>query len=292
MFQMRTSLPERGSKYYNTTSAGGYSKNIKGKCKSTGKPCNGLNVLANCTGYANGRFAEIIGKKKIEYQLTCNAENFIEAAKKMGLKISKKPTLGGIMVFQKGATLKKSDGAGHVMVVEKIIDDNTVYTSESGYNSTTFWNSTRKNNNGRWGMGKDYKYRGCIINPAVKDEKIPYQVYDNKTKKWLPKVNIGSKDYAGNLGDAIGGIRVYDGYEYRVHIKGGYWLEWVKKADDTPNGYAGIYGKEIDGVQIKNASYRVHIKNGKWLDWVNKVDDTSTGYAGIYGKPIDAIQIK
>lgn len=39
--------------------------------------------------------------------------------------------------------------------------------------------------------------------------------------------------------------------EYRAHIKGGEWLPWVSKADDTNDGYAGLYGKEIDGIQVK-----------------------------------------
>lgn len=34
-------------------------------------------------------------------------------------------------------------------------------------------------------------------------------------------------------------------------IKGEGWLSWVSKVDDTSNGYAGIYGKEIDAIQIK-----------------------------------------
>lgn len=173
MFQMRTSLPDRGNKYYNTVSAGGYSLCIVGKCRDTGRPCQGLNVLANCVGYANGRFAEIIGKNKIEYQFISNAENFIEHAKRYGLKISDKPTPGGIMVWQKGNTLNPEDGAGHVAIVEKVIDDNTIYTSESGYNSTTFWNATRKNTNGRWGIGAGYSFRGCIVNPSVNDEPKP-----------------------------------------------------------------------------------------------------------------------
>ena len=29
------------------------------------------------------------------------------------------------------------------------------------------------------------------------------------------------------------------------------WLNWIDKVDDTNMGYAGIYGKTIDGVQIK-----------------------------------------
>ena len=60
-----------------------------------------------------------------------------------------------------------NDGAGHVAVVEKIIDINTIYTSESGYGGSAFWNSTRRNTNGRWGLGSAYTFRGCIVNPAI-----------------------------------------------------------------------------------------------------------------------------
>ena len=115
-----------------------------------------------------------------------------------------------------------------------------------------------------------------------------YQVYDNVKNKWLPKVRIGSNDYAGNYGNSISGLKV-DKLTYRVHDKvKGYWLPWVTGNKD----YAGNLPNDIDGVQIKNATYRVHIKGGKWLSWVNKVDDTKDGYAGIYGESIDAIQIK
>ena len=161
--KIRTTKPESGNKFYNTVSKGGYSHCIVGY--PTDKSCN---VLANCVGYACGRFNEIIGTMKYPY-LNCNAENFIERAKQYGLEISDKPTLGGIMVWQKGATLSGDDGAGHVAIVEKIIDDNTIYTSESGYGSSAFWNSTRSNTNSRWGIGSDYKFRGCIINPSIKD---------------------------------------------------------------------------------------------------------------------------
>ena len=161
--KIRTTKPESGNKFYNTVSKGGYSHCIVGY--PTDKGCN---VLSNCVGYACGRFNEIIGTMKYPY-LNCNAENFIERAKQYGLEISDKPTLGGIMVWQKGATLSGNDGAGHVAIVEKIIDDNTIYTSESGYGSNAFWNSTRSNTSGRWGIGSDYKFRGCIINPSIKD---------------------------------------------------------------------------------------------------------------------------
>lgn len=161
--KIRTTKPESGNKFYNTVSKGGYSHCIVGY--PTDKGCN---VLSNCVGYACGRFNEIIGNMKYPY-LNCNAENFIERARQYGLEISDKPTLGGIMVWQKGDTLSGDDGAGHVAIVEKIIDNNTIYTSESGYGSNAFWNSTRSNTNGRWGIGSGYKFRGCIINPSIKD---------------------------------------------------------------------------------------------------------------------------
>ena len=165
-FKVRKTKPEKNNKYYIRTATGGWNGAIQGK--PTDKNCN---VLANCVGYANGRFAEIQGLKKCKYQLTCNAENFIERAKSLGLKISDKPVVAGIMVWQKGKTLKGNDGAGHVAIVEKIIDKNTIYTSESAYGGSAFYNSTRKNTNGRWGAGSNYKFRGCIVNPAIKEEK-------------------------------------------------------------------------------------------------------------------------
>ena len=160
MFTMRTSLPEKGNKFYNTKNSGGYSYCIVGK-----PTCDGLNVLANCVGYACGRFNEIIGHMDYPY-LNCNAEDFIIRGKNCGLKVSDKPTLGGIMVWEGKGSL-----AGHVAVVEKIIDENTIYTSESGYESAYFWNSTRKRGSGNWGAGVNYKYLGCLINPSVSELK-------------------------------------------------------------------------------------------------------------------------
>lgn len=158
---VRTTKPTSGNKFFITKSKGGYSTCIQGS--PTDSQCN---VLSNCVGYACGRFNEIIGAMKYP-SLNCNAENFIERAKNTyDLEISSVPTLGGIMVWQK-ETLSGNDGAGHVAIVEKIIDSNTIYTSESGYGGSAFWNSTRRNTNGRWGLGSAYTFRGCIVNPAI-----------------------------------------------------------------------------------------------------------------------------
>lgn len=79
----------------------------------------------------------------------------------------------------------------------------------------------------------------------------------------------------------------------------GEWLPEVSKADNTDNGYAGIYGKAISGFRCKpqygELIYQAHIKNGEWLPTVNSKDystSSDNSYAGIYNKPIDCIKIK
>lgn len=168
----RTTRPSN-NKYYKTKSTGGLNGCIVGRPTITG-----VNVLCNCVGYANGRFNEIINDPDLKgiasnfkYQLTTNAENFIESAKNQGLKISDKPIQGGIMVWKKGATLGGKDGAGHVAIVEEVYDDGTILTSESGYNAYAFRTAIRDNTNGRWSQPSGYTFRGCIINPGVKEPK-------------------------------------------------------------------------------------------------------------------------
>lgn len=172
--KQRTKQP-KNNKYYIRQVSGGFNGAIAGEPTITG-----ANVLCNCVGYANGRFNEIVNdpdlkgiEKKFKYQLVCNAENFIESAKNQGLKVSKTPVLGGIMVWQRGATLSGNDGAGHVAVVEQINKDGSIITSESGWNGFAFKRITRTNSNGRWGQTSAYKFRGCIINPSVKSETVP-----------------------------------------------------------------------------------------------------------------------
>ena len=155
--EMRTSKPSASNKFYITKSKGGYSTCIQGK------PTDVCNVLANCVGYACGRFNEIIGSMKYP-SLNCNAENFIERAISAGLKTGSTPRVGAIMCWQKGS-LASGDGAGHVAIVEKVNSESSVYTSESGYGSTAFWNQTRTISNGRWGMSSSYAFRSFIYLP-------------------------------------------------------------------------------------------------------------------------------
>lgn len=164
-FVMRTTKPEAGNKYYITKANGGYSGAIKGS--PTDKDCD---VLANCVGYAYGRFNEIGGYGYCKYLKPVNAENFMNY--KGDCKTGQAPKVGACMVWRKG-TSSGSDGAGHVAIVEKVISSTEVITSESGYGSKKpFWNSTRKKGSGNWGAGSAYTFLGFIYNPAVPDEPI------------------------------------------------------------------------------------------------------------------------
>src|SRR5574344_1577816 len=212
-FSARMSKPSAGNKFYNTISNGGYSQCV------VGKPTDVCNVLANCVGYACGRFNEIIGEMKYA-KLNCNAENFIERAIRLGLSVSNVPVLGGIMVWQKGSTLGSSDGAGHVAIVERIDSANQIYTSESGYGGSAFWNSIRKKTNGRWGLGSGYSFRGCIVNPAIGDvhytESVAVDPFPNISNKELAK-RVWNGDFGnGNARKKALGIR-YDAVQTLVN---------------------------------------------------------------------------
>jgi hypothetical protein len=83
---------------------------------------------------------------------------------------------------------------------------------------------------------------------------ITYKVHV-KGGNWLPEVTNRS-DYAGIKGKAIDALMAKTDtgltIKYRVHISGGQWLPYVTgyNQNDGDNGYAGILGQIIDGVQM------------------------------------------
>lgn len=217
-FSMRTSKPGAGNKNFIRTASGGWNTCITGNPKD--KDCD---VLANCVGYASGRFNEIInnarGTSGCTYKyLNCNAENFIERAISAGLKIGSTPRVGAIGCVMKGSTLNGSDGAGHVWIVEKVNSDGSTYTSESGYGSSAFWNQTRSNKNSRWGLGSGYSFRGFIYLPddvqkvvdeAIKPAPTPTPTPTPATRKFNKgdKVVFTGRLYADSYGGGAGQTR-------------------------------------------------------------------------------------
>lgn len=191
-FKPRLSKPERGNPYYNTKANGGYSNAIKGS--PVDPDCD---VLSNCVGYAYGRFNEIGGWGSCKYLVPTNAEKFIQY--KGSLEVGQTPKLGACMVWQKGATLSGNDGAGHVAIVEQIISDTEVVTSDSGYGGAAFWTSRRKKGNGDWGAGAGYTFLGFIYNPAECCKDAPPVVEPTKPVSKVEKDDVvnftGSKHY-------------------------------------------------------------------------------------------------
>ena len=167
-YKPRLTRPEPGNKYYIRKANGGYSDAILGR--PTDSQCN---VLSNCVGYAYGRFNEIGGYRCCKYLRPTNAELFIQYAG--GLEVGQAPKLGACAVWRGGATQSEGDGAGHVAIVEQIIDDETIVTSESGYGcSNPFWTQKRKRGVGNWGQDPSrYKFLGFIYNPAVPESDQP-----------------------------------------------------------------------------------------------------------------------
>lgn len=149
-FVPRLSKPEAGNPYYCRDK---YAVGI-----IPGNPTDaGCDVLANCVGYAAGRFNEIIGRGCFVYwQYAPNPDQWIAAAKEYGLRTGSEPELGAVAVWPH-----------HVAIVEQINDDGSIITSESGYGcANPFWISHRSRDGGSWnGEG----FLGFIYQP--KEEK-------------------------------------------------------------------------------------------------------------------------
>jgi len=233
-FQMRTTKPETNNKYYITKSAGGWSNAI------VGSPKDGeCNVLANCVGYAYGRFNEIGGYGSCKYLAPVNAENFIQY--KGTCEVSRVPSVGACMVWRKGATLSGSDGAGHVAIVERVDSSTQVYTSESGYGSSKpFWNSTRTKGSGNWGAGAGYTFLGFIVNPAIKSEPAP----SPSIPEPAPSV---SEIKMGDIVSIIDGATYYSGGSVPSWVKSQRW-----KVASVAGGRAVIDKNEVNTNSINS----------------------------------------
>ena len=83
-----------------------------------------------------------------------------------------------------------------------------------------------------------------------------YRVHLLKSNRWLPWVE-NYNDYAGNIGEAIDAVQMVlenaDGYQVQYRVSaGGRWYGWCTGlTDKIGDGYAGVFGKAIDRIQIK-----------------------------------------
>lgn len=262
-FTIRKSKPGAGNKHYIRTANGGYSNCIKGN--PTDKNCN---VLSNCVGYAIGRsseiYSEITGYKGNYFNfLQGDAENFYSKAKKKGLILTSYPVVGGIMVWSKGKVGVNKDGAGHVAVVEIDYgkDATKVYTSESAYKGSAFYNKTREKGNGNWGMSSSYKYLGCINNPVVKNilviDSVNRDELRNQFKVLATELRVRKNH--NTTSSVVGTVKTNAIYNYLDVYKDDKY-EWYKIADEqwvANNGnYLEIYLKKEDS-KVDNEDLKI-----------------------------------
>ena len=150
------------SNYYIMTSYGGWSPCIQGNNAHGLRPFSG-SVLPNCSGYATGRFNEKLGLGACTWLGSYSGGEFISVAASQGLGIGWDPVPGAILVWGDPGE------EGHVAVVEQVIDNDTIITSESGWNYSVEpvvrqYTRTR-GANGRWGYSQECK--GFAYPPGV-----------------------------------------------------------------------------------------------------------------------------
>ena len=173
------------SPYYIRKANGGLSPCIPGNNQYNLRPFTG-STLPNCVSWATGRFNQkIFGdgpEAECKYLGNKNAVDFVDWPALQGLDWGLKPRPGACMVW--------AHGEGHVAIVEQVISDTEVITSESGwsYRAQPIVREIRrkKGSDGRWGYGYDFL---MFIyppgsEPPTPDEPVYYKVVrgDNLTK--------------------------------------------------------------------------------------------------------------
>lgn len=157
-FTPRLTAPGFSDKNWIHYTDGGYNYCIK---------INGGSCLANCVGYAWGRWREMLGK--YHHLSRMNAERWYLNTSD-GYKRGQTPKLGAVICWQKGL-INDSDGAGHVAIVEKIEANGQITCSNSAYLGTRFFITKHKPPYALNG----YKFQGFIYPPidySPKEERL------------------------------------------------------------------------------------------------------------------------
>ena len=280
----RLTAPSKSDKNFIHYSKGGYNTCIMID-KNTGS------VLPNCVGYAQGRLLEILGAKAPNWKLpACNAEDWIDVARKNGFKTGKTPKLGAVIVWSKGKKHNESDGCGHVAVVEKIYDNNDIGISESAYGGREFWTERIKKASG-YKFRNGYKFDGFIYcgiefdnekpsNGIVAGQKVVLKntpCYESETAK----IPYGTKSGTFYLWDTTirnGRIRITNAVS-RVGVAGQVTC-WINIADVSLSATSKPHLKSIDEIAKE-------VIKGKWgngADRKNRLTQAGYDYSAVQAR--------
>lgn len=188
-------LPAKNDPYFNNYLKGGINPCIVGNYPKNAKypsGADGYNVLPNCTGWAVGEFARLGGRGKIEYFSKpggYHAREFIDVARREGLEVGSVPKLGALIVWKGGS------GYGHVAVVARVLDEDTIVVSESGWSSSRpMWTAVHRKGSGNWTEGDDqswmknlYQFAGFIYNPYMEGSEMSQEEFDKMADAWAAK---------------------------------------------------------------------------------------------------------
>ena len=165
-YQPRTTRPASDDKNWIKTTYGGYNRCI------LGSPSAGAgSVLANCTGYAWGRWLELLNQTNCNLS-TGDAENWYNYND--GYPRGNTPRLGAICCWANGPY----SGLGHVGVVEKITGDYSFEMSNSAWNSYIFRYQT-VNDYRNWDR---YDFQGFIYLPINFNDEWLYYLMTKRKK--------------------------------------------------------------------------------------------------------------
>lgn len=129
-------------------------------------------VLPNCTGYAWGRFMEILGSTP---RLSRGNAGRWYLYTSDGYQRGSKPRLGAVACWSH--YISGVEQAGHVAVVEKIDSDGTITLSHSGWKENAMYSPT---NSGHWWLStgrapnylnwSGYTFQGFIYCPSISSD--------------------------------------------------------------------------------------------------------------------------
>lgn len=164
-FIPRKTTPSISDLHWKIKSVGGYNKCVLGNSTESVLYSS---VLPNCTGYAYGRFMEILGSSSCKLSLKNACTWYLNISD--GYERGTVPRVGAVICWSQ---LK---GAGHVAIIEEVRSDGSILTSESGWFSgwaNRFRTVERTNLDGRWGAAPDYIFQGFIYNPNCSEYATP-----------------------------------------------------------------------------------------------------------------------